>query len=74
MHDSATGLYTPAYLSRLVGIEVAKWKRHARPFSLVVIDMENLGDATEMTRVKGERMYFEMWLGWLSRSCGAPTS
>ncbi len=39
LFDPATGLCTPAYLSRLVEAEVARWKRHARPFSLVVIDM-----------------------------------
>ncbi len=42
IHDPTTGVFTAAYLERLIEIETARWKRYATPFSLVVIDMANL--------------------------------
>ncbi len=42
IHDPATGLFTMAYLDRLIEIETARWKRYATPFSLVTIDLAHL--------------------------------
>jgi DNA-binding response OmpR family regulator/GGDEF domain-containing protein len=59
IHDEATGAYSPAYLDTLIGIEASRWKRHERPFCLVLIDTEELGrrseDRTEEFRLSVQR-------------------
>lgn len=48
VHNAVVGTYTPEYLRCLVGIETARWQRHARPFSLLLLDPLDADPRLEM--------------------------
>lgn len=47
IHDQETGAYSAAYLAALVQIELARLKRHGRPFCLILIDSPSPGLRSE---------------------------